>query len=418
MARPNDIPAPGSQPYTGKEPERTERTEPNRRSSIMIDGDEEESNRHEVTFEDFLNYIREKPEWLYGKLRLIHERFEDVVEDCEARLAESELSGQSKDGEIVLMKNRLDETTERLNQMTLDRDAYANKIAYDTLHPVDHATAGARSSSKSAKIPDPPLLTDGKEPRFEDWLLLMTQKLEANHDHYDSPQLRRAYVASRCDGKARKHITPRLRSESVNPYEDSVDMLEHLKTIYDDPNRVTTAKNQFRQLYMKTTDRFHDFLSEFLYLAAEAGVSDDDLKDELYHRITTKLQELTMAEINSNGSFRQFTSFCSQTASRLEVMSHRIQKNRQYTSAQGRMGAASSTTTSATIKKEPGTPSPTNSTVRTNDRSQLMREGKCFNCHERGHLSIDCPKKQKSDLEELERPTEQNQTTQNDSENV
>ena len=415
MARPNDIPAPGSQPHKGKEPERTE---PNRRSSIVIDGDEEEEpNRREVTFEDFLNYIREKPEWLYGKLRMIHERYEDVIEDREARLADSELNGQAKDGEVVLMKKRLDETTERLNQMTLDRDAYTNKITYDTLHPVDHTTAGGRSSSKSAKIPDPPLLTDGKEPRFEDWLLLMTQKLEANHDHYDSPQLRRAYVASRCDGKARKHITPRLRSESVNPYEDSVDMLEHLKTIYDDPNRATTAKNQFRQLYMKPTDRFHDFLSEFLYLAAEAGVSDDDLKDELYHRITTKLQELTMAEINSNGSFRQFTSFCSQTASRLEVMSHRIQKNRQYTSAQGRMSTASSSTTSTTVKKEPGTSSSTN-TVRMNDRSQLMREGKCFNCHERGHLSIDCPKKQKSDLKELERPTEQNLTTQNDSENV
>ena len=140
MARPNDIPAPGSQPHKGKEPERTE---PNRRSSIVIDGDEEEEpNRREVTFEDFLNYIREKPEWLYGKLRMIHERYEDVIEDREARLADSELNGQAKDGEVVLMKKRLDETTERLNQMTLDRDAYANKIAYDTLHPVDHTTAG------------------------------------------------------------------------------------------------------------------------------------------------------------------------------------------------------------------------------------------------------------------------------------
>ena len=94
--------------------------------------------------------------------------------------------------------------------MTLDCDAYANKITYDTLHHVDHTTAGGQSSSKSAKIPDPPLLTDGKEPQFEDWLLLMTQKLEANHDHYDSPQLRHAYVASCCDGKAHKHITPCL----------------------------------------------------------------------------------------------------------------------------------------------------------------------------------------------------------------
>ena len=139
----------------------------------------------------------------------------------------------------------------------------------------------------------------------------MTQKLEANHDHYDSPQLHHAYVASCCDGKAYKHIMPWLWSKSVNLYEDSINMLEHLKTIYNDLNWVITVKNQFQQLYIKLTDWFHDFLSEFLYLAAEAGVSDNNLKDELYHWITTKLQELIMAEINSNGSFRQFTSFCS-----------------------------------------------------------------------------------------------------------
>ena len=47
-----------------------------------------------------------------------------------------------------------------------------------------------------------------------------------------------------------------------------------------------------------------------------------------------------------------------------------------------------------------------------------MHEGKCFNYHECSHLSIDCSKKQKSDLKELEQPTEQNQTTQDDSENA
>ena len=47
-----------------------------------------------------------------------------------------------------------------------------------------------------------------------------------------------------------------------------------------------------------------------------------------------------------------------------------------------------------------------------------MWEGKCFNYHEQGYLSIDCPKKQKSDLKELEQLTEQNQTTQDDLENA
>ena len=87
-----------------------------------------------------------------------------MVEDCNTWLAEAELSGQSKDSEIVLIKNWLNETTKHLNQMILDQDTYANKIAYDTLHSVDHTTVGGQSSSKSAKIPDPLLLTDRKEP--------------------------------------------------------------------------------------------------------------------------------------------------------------------------------------------------------------------------------------------------------------
>ena len=98
-------------------------------------------------------------------------------------------------------------------------------------------------------------------------------------------------------------------------------------------------------------------------------------------------------------------------------MSHQIQKNWQYTSAQGHISTASSLTTSTTVKKEPGILSSTN-TIWMNDWSQLIQEGKCFNCYKQGHLSINCPKKQKSDLKELEQPTEQNQTTQNDSENT
>ena len=82
----------------------------------------------------------------------------------------------------------------------------------------------------------------------------MTQKLEANHNHYDSPQLHHAYVASHCDGKAHKHIIPWLQSKSVNLYGDSTDILKHLKTIYNNPNRVITAKNQFWQLYIKLSN--------------------------------------------------------------------------------------------------------------------------------------------------------------------
>ena len=68
--------------------------------------------------------------------------------------------------------------------------------------------------------------------------------------------------------------------ESRKRYNDSGDMLEHLRTEYEDPNRATIciAKSQFRTLYVNP-DKIHDFLSELLYLAAEAGVAEDDLID-------------------------------------------------------------------------------------------------------------------------------------------
>jgi hypothetical protein len=51
-------------------------------------------------------------------------------------------------------------------------------------------------TKKLTKIPDPPILTDGKEPKFEDWLLRIKDKLATNKDHYLTAALRLAYVKS------------------------------------------------------------------------------------------------------------------------------------------------------------------------------------------------------------------------------
>jgi len=354
-----------------------------RRSSIFIDGDENEERRM-VTLEEFLQFVTEKPEWLYGKLCLIHQRYEECLDQHEVHLAEEELHGKAKDGEIALLHREMEKMKERLQNQTdnndnedvnelhqqisdvkrqlaevkAERDAFGNQIARLMMDGVSGHQACSIPTHvlKSTKIPDPPMLNDGKEPRFEDWLLSMTWKLTANADHFDTSQLRMAYVASRCEGKAQKHITPRLRDDAMNPYTDSKDMLDHLKTIYNDPNLVTTVKHQFRQLYMKVSDKFHDFLSEFLYLAAEADVAEKDWKDKLYHKLTTELQKLCISDSFKDGTFQEFSNAVSQTASRLEVINHRKQRNRSFApSNQGSAKKGMSQSRTA-VKKEP-TPS-------------------------------------------------------------
>jgi hypothetical protein len=57
-----------------------------------------------------------------------------------------------------------------------------------------------KKTKKLTKIPDLPILTDRKEPKFEDWLLRIKDKLAANKDHYPTAALRLAYVKSQYRG--------------------------------------------------------------------------------------------------------------------------------------------------------------------------------------------------------------------------
>lgn len=371
-----------------------------RRESLWIH-DEPDDTPHDLTYDDFITEYERDPKNLYDKLLRVHQEFYGVSTEKDVKIVELELQNQEKDSELITLKHEKTETDQ-------ERDAFATQVARMMMNRTTSAQQSSPRTipSKSAKIPDPPMLTDGKEPRFEDWLLLISQKLAANADHFDTPQLRKAYVVSRCEGKARKHIIPRMRDDAMNPYTDSKDMLNHLKTIYDDPNRVTTAKHQFRQLYMKASDKFHNFLSEFLYLAVEAGVAEHDWKDELYHKLTTELQKLCITASIQNSSFQEFSSAVSQTASRLEVINHRTQRNRSFAPSNRDTTNKGTSQSGTAVKKEP-TPSrgtsPTTQRMGNAEHDRLMKEGRCFHCQEHGHLARDCPTKAStSELKELE----------------
>ena len=166
---------------------------------------------------------------------------------------------------------------------------------------------------------------------------------------------------------------------------------------------------------MKTSDKFHDFLSEFLYLAAEAGVAEEDWRDELYTKLTTELQKLCISDSFKGGTFQEFSSAVSQTASRLEVINHRIQKNRTFTPNKNINKGDNQSGTAA--KKEPAVSQSTHlpaPRTGSSERDQLMKEGRCFHCQEQGHVARKCPTKTASpELKELEERTPENAENDN-----
>lgn len=74
----------------------------------------------------------------------------------------------------------------------------------------------APTTTKSTKIPDPPILIDGKNPTFDSWLSMMKNKLKVNANHFANKEAKIAYIQLRTDGEASEHIQPRLEDNAAD----------------------------------------------------------------------------------------------------------------------------------------------------------------------------------------------------------
>lgn len=316
--------------------------------------------------------------------------------------------------EVVVLQAEKPETDVMIEHLQLERDeAIAHRdiavrergdLAFRLVNLQNQTSTGApiveaASIRKSTKMPDAPMLNDGKEVRFETWETVIRQKLEANADHYPLPVHRKLYVQSRCEGKAQLHIAPRMSTDASTPYEDAEDIILHLKTVFANPNRRAEAYTAYHKLKMRPKDNFTDFLAEFMQLAEEAAVVIENRKRDLYSKLPYLLQTQVMWAVNQElVSFDAFTQSC-------QSMSHEISLQQEAKSAGPRprtglpatgSGAGANTTSSNYTPRVKREGSSNFVRLSASERENLMREGRCFNCKEQGHMTRDCPKKKPS----------------------
>lgn len=91
-------------------------------------------------------------------------------------------------------------------------------------------------------IRDAPLLSGGKNPRYDEWAVLIRNKLRAHAEQMPTPDLRLAYVSSRCTDLALMYITPRMRQNAELPYTDVDELMEHLEEMFGDRNRLNKCE--------------------------------------------------------------------------------------------------------------------------------------------------------------------------------
>ena len=316
--------------------------------------------------------------------------------------------------EAIAYKQLLERKEAQVLSLIEERDEYQAAFARKALQEEQDRTRSTtpvpEALKKSIKLADPPTLTDGKTPRFEDWLTLMKHKLEANADHFTTEKSKIAYIRSRTGEEAAEHLAARMEDDATNKYRTAEEVLDHLTARYRDPNRKAKARREFRDMRMTPKDNFNEFLSKFLRLAGLAGIPEDEHKEELYDKLTYRLREMMTYLRREDTTFEKFAERCADAAESLELnvkdreQSRKVLERNSTNPGPGNPRPARvapsnrQISTAAVVKQE--------SSDRLNPEAlKRHREGGlCFRCHDPGHLAVNCPTKKTSTvtLKEIE----------------
>lgn len=343
----------------------------------------QDTGNWDFTMESMLARCREDPQGLFDSIDYTIKQRDQYSEENQRLLVQNERLRAQKEG-----------LQEQVRELAEERDEHVNALARYAVTGREGTPAPERAPARSVKLPDPPLLTDGKEPNFEDWLLRMKDKLNANNDHYSTEALRMAYISNRTGGDAARHLAPRLR-QGANRFQTADEMFDHLEAIYLDPNRLETAHTNFKRLHMKDGEDYHQFLTKFLHLAGESQVDQGNMKRELRDRLNSQLRTATLQNYMATKTFQEFSTQCSHIAQGLkgvaDAESRRAGTKQKFPFPKTRstpVTDASPTTSTTTMVA-----TPTKLRMESPERTALRAEGKCYSCKATGHIARFCPLK-------------------------
>lgn len=234
------------------------------------------------------------------------------------------------------------------------------------------ATPASSRPQLSERIPDPPMFS-GKKKDLPLFLTKLRMKLKGNADRYPTTASRLIYAHSRLDTDPATLIDPLMNTNIT-----TVDQLiEFLESTYGDPNKELTAWSRLDNL-KQGKKNFLSHFANFRQIIADANLNESAQISQLRRTLSDNIRE-KMAGVEIPNTLDAYANLIQRYDNDLRYLpSSRAPANSRtarYPVAMEIDAAGGSAY------------APKNSA----ERQKRIKEGRCFKCGAKGHISTQCP---------------------------
>jgi hypothetical protein len=153
---------------------------------------------------------------------------------------------------------------------------------------------------------------DDKNLIIDNWLSIMRNKLKENADWFSIDVQQKAYVRTRIDDDAMKHLTARFFKNSIKSYIIANEIFDDLYQIFDDSNRRTNALKTYRRLkQVELFKNFNTFWAEFQRLISDSKLYNQKaLLEDLKNKMSYELQKTLTTKFYKAIDLHEFVKIC------------------------------------------------------------------------------------------------------------